>query len=90
MSDLLKLAEEIEALAEITRSQTAARLGIDNSLPDDMLPYWKAGCEGLEVVRTLSDAPVTISSGYRCEALNRREWFQGVCTHRRRAVDLAS
>lgn len=56
---------------EITRSLTADRLGIDNSLPDDMLEYWRAGCDYLEAVRTIVATPITIASGYRCRELNK-------------------
>lgn len=58
-------------LAELTRSPTAARLGIDNTLPPDLLGAAKRTCEGLELVRSLlGDNPIRISSGYRCLALN--------------------
>jgi hypothetical protein len=58
-------------LAELTRSPTAARLGIDNDLPLDLLGAAKRTCAGLELVRSLlGDNPIRISSGYRCLALN--------------------
>ena len=59
-------------LEEITRSETAVRLGIDNSLPPEMLETWRAGCDTLEAIRTIVNAPITISSGYRCPELNKR------------------
>jgi len=59
------------SLAELTRSPTAARLGIDNDLPLDLLGTAKRTCAGLELVRSLlGDNPIRISSGYRCLALN--------------------
>lgn len=59
-------------LAEFTDSQTAARLGIDNTPPADMLPALYRTAQGLEAVRVrLGGAPIIISSGYRCIALNR-------------------
>jgi zinc D-Ala-D-Ala carboxypeptidase len=59
------------SLEELTRSPTAARLGIDNDLPIDLLGSAKRTCEGLELVRSLlGDNPIRISSGYRCLALN--------------------
>jgi len=56
---------------EFTQSQTAAREGIDNSIPPDLLPAAKRTAFGLELVRTLLNSnAVLISSGYRCPALN--------------------
>lgn len=58
-------------LDEFTHSQTAAREGIDNSLPSDLVPTAKATAEGLEMVRNLLNShPILISSGYRCPSLN--------------------
>lgn len=59
-------------LEEMTASQTAARLGIDN-VPTDpvILDNLKKTAEMLEQVRTLlGNRPILISSGYRCLALN--------------------
>ena len=59
-------------LEEMTSSQTAVRSGIDNSAPPEIVERLKVLCEGLEKVRhALGDRPITISSGYRCPALNR-------------------
>ena len=56
---------------EFTASQTAAREGIDNDLPIELLPAAKRTAYGLEMVRTLlGDKPILISSGYRSAALN--------------------
>ena len=59
--------------AEFTRSQTAARHGIDNSLPDNLLndAIWFAETI-LEPIRELVGKAVNITSGYRCEELNRK------------------
>ena len=59
-------------LAEFTVSDTAARKGIDNTPPDGVLPALRKTAQGLEAVRVrLGMAPITITSGYRCLALNR-------------------
>ncbi|MCQ2246424.1 MAG: D-Ala-D-Ala carboxypeptidase family metallohydrolase [Bacteroidaceae bacterium] len=69
-------------LSEFERSETAKRLGIDNSVPKELLPNIKALCEKvLEPLRAeinkspfkgdRGGLPVIISSGYRCPALNR-------------------
>lgn len=58
-------------LDEFTNSQTAAREGIDNSLPDNLLPTAIRTAQGLELVRTLLNShSVLISSGYRSPELN--------------------
>jgi len=58
------------SLAEFTGSDTAARLGIDNSLPDELREAALKTLEMMERIRFHLDAPVIITSGYRCEALN--------------------
>ena len=58
-------------LAEFTASDTAARLGIDNSLPDELREAAKQTLEMMERIRYHIDAPISITSGYRCEALNK-------------------
>ncbi len=57
-------------LAEMERSPTALRLGIDNQAPDDAIKQLTLLCQ--EVLQPLRDhfGPVTVSSGYRCPALN--------------------
>lgn len=56
--------------AEFTDSDTATRHGIDNSLPETLLADAVATCEMLERIRELLDAPVIVTSGYRCPDLN--------------------
>ena len=62
---------------EFTASDTAARRGIDNSLPATMLPQAQRTCEMMERIRArLSrmmgrEVPIVITSGYRCLELNR-------------------
>jgi hypothetical protein len=58
------------SLDEFTISQTAARAGIDNTIPTELLPNIKRVAGALEIVRGVLDVPVLISSGYRCPALN--------------------
>jgi zinc D-Ala-D-Ala carboxypeptidase len=59
-------------LAELTKSQTAARLGIDNT-PDQMIIGNLASlCDSiLEPIRAHFGVPFSPSSSYRSEALNR-------------------
>ena len=57
---------------EFERSSTADRLGIDNRVPEALIPNLRALCvELLEPLRAFAGKPIVISSGYRCPALNR-------------------
>jgi len=58
-------------LEEFTVSQTAARLGIDNTPPPDVIERLKHTALGLEGIRILLGVPILITSGYRCLELNR-------------------
>lgn len=58
-------------LEELTRSDMAARLGIDNTPGPDALANLALVAQRLEEVRTMLGAPLVISSGFRCLALNR-------------------
>jgi zinc D-Ala-D-Ala carboxypeptidase len=61
---------------EFEFSNTAARRGINNRLPDGLLPAAMATLQMMERIRAaLSEAagkpvPIRLSSGYRCQALN--------------------
>jgi hypothetical protein len=58
-------------LAEFVLSPGAARLGIDNDPPAELLPTLKRTALGMETVRIrLGGMPVLISSAYRCLAWN--------------------
>jgi zinc D-Ala-D-Ala carboxypeptidase len=57
-------------LAEMTVSETAARRGIDNDPPPDVVERLKHTALGLEAVRIRLGAPIVVSSGYRSPALN--------------------
>jgi zinc D-Ala-D-Ala carboxypeptidase len=57
-------------LAELTRSATGERLGIDNTPRQEHLDKLTLTAELLERVRTLLGCPVIVTSGYRCMALN--------------------
>ena len=64
-------------LSEFTRSSTAERLGIDNSLDasnpldQDVINNLRNLCEQiLEPLREFAGQPIIISSGYRCPQLN--------------------
>ena len=58
-------------LEELTASQSAARLGLDNTPPPEMVDALKRTAQLLEEVRALLGRPVLVSSGYRAPAVNR-------------------
>jgi zinc D-Ala-D-Ala carboxypeptidase len=58
-------------LQEMTASQTASRMGIDNTPDAETVQCLRELANVLERVRSLlGDLPVLISSGYRCPELN--------------------
>lgn len=58
-------------LEELTHSETAVRLGIDNTPPREVLARLRALARGLERIRRVLRQPMHVNSGYRCEALER-------------------
>lgn len=59
-------------LEEFTFSQTAVRAGIDNSLPPSLMPNLVRLADTMELVRSiLGNRPIRVSSGYRCQELNK-------------------
>ncbi len=58
-------------LAELTASSTAARLGLDNTPPPELLPRLVFVAEMLERIRTTLGAPVIVTSAYRGQAVNK-------------------
>ncbi|MCG2585523.1 D-Ala-D-Ala carboxypeptidase family metallohydrolase [Massilia sp. TS11] len=57
-------------LEELTFSQTATRLGIDNTPGPDVIENLRRIAQLLERVRVLVGGPIVVSSGYRSPALN--------------------
>lgn len=56
---------------EFSRSDTAARRGIDNSIPEEIKANIRSLVEKvLDPLREAWGKPLTVSSGYRCPALN--------------------
>jgi zinc D-Ala-D-Ala carboxypeptidase len=58
------------SLSQLVYSETAEMNGIDNTPPAEIVENLKRLAAGLESVRALLGAPLEISSGYRCPALN--------------------
>ena len=58
------------SLSDLVRSETAEERGIDNTPPPEIVENLRRLAAGLEAVRSLLGGPLSISSGYRCAALN--------------------
>lgn len=65
----MKLSKHF-SLEELTQSDTAVRLGIDNTPSEEVIENLKFLAKELENVRTLLRNPMLINSGFRCYALN--------------------
>lgn len=68
-------------LAEFTASDTAQRHGIDNTPPQQVVEELKRTAILMEQVRTLLNNPITITSGYRCSALNKLVGSRSTSAH---------
>ena len=75
LSSLLRSSQneltEHFSLIEFTRSSTAERLGIDNTPTEDVLQNLEYTAQCLEKIRKAWGKPIVITSGYRCEKLNK-------------------
>lgn len=58
-------------LGELIASQTAARRGLDNTPPPELLNTLAHTAQQLDVVRELLEHPIIVSSGYRSPEVNR-------------------
>lgn len=58
-------------LEELTLSQSASRLSLDNTPPPTVLAKLANTAKQLELVRTLLVQPINISSGYRSPEVNK-------------------
>lgn len=56
---------------EMTASESADRLGIDNTVPQALLPHLCLTAQGMEGVREVLGGPIHVNSGYRSPALNK-------------------
>ena len=60
------------SLREMVKSQTAERLGIDNTPPEEVIPKLTFLCsQVLEPIRERTEKPIIITSGYRCPELSK-------------------
>ena len=66
----MKLTEHF-TLEELTNSPTANRLHIDNFPSDKIISSLMELSELLEKIRNIYNKPIVVTSGYRCEKLNK-------------------
>jgi zinc D-Ala-D-Ala carboxypeptidase len=66
----MKLTEHF-TIEELTASDTAARLGLDNTPAPAIVQNLRALAEKLEEVRSILGHPLIVSSGFRSLAVNR-------------------
>ena len=67
-----EIKSEFFSLAELTRSETAARLKIDNTPNKAIIDNLQYGVDMvLDPLRRLYGQPIRINSGFRCEQLNK-------------------
>lgn len=66
----MQLSEHF-TLAEATVSQTAARMGIDNTPDAAMIASLRQTAQFMEHVRDVLGKPITVTSWYRCPELER-------------------
>ena len=79
----MKLSDNF-SLAEMTKSQTALRKGIDNTPTEAEVAKLKLLCEKvLQPVREHFGRPVTVNSGFRCLKLNRAIGSKDTSQHRK-------
>lgn len=66
------IKSEFFSLEEFTRSSTAKRLKIDNTPSDEVIRNIEYGVQRvLDPLRRILQAPIIITSGYRCAELNK-------------------
>lgn len=58
-------------IEELTKSITAKRKGIDNTPNDETIQTLNKLAEQLQIIRDEYGKPIVISSGFRCEELNK-------------------
>ena len=79
------------SLEELTQSDTAVRLDIDNTPSEEVMDNLKFLAEKLEDVRVLLRNPMLVSSGYRSLILNRHLGSRDTSSHAKGlAVDFIS
>lgn len=78
----MKFSEHF-TLAELTVSQEAARRGLPNEPPAELMPALRRTAEGLDRIRDFLGAPVIVTSGYRSATVNALVGGAGASQHTR-------
>lgn len=80
------------SFAEFERSETAARLGIDNAVPAALRGNVEVLVDRvLDPLREAWGKPIVVTSGYRCPALNKAVGGSGTSHHMRgMAADIST
>lgn len=66
----MRLSEHF-SYEELTASDTAVRLGIDNTPPPEIVPHLTVLAHGLEQIRKVTGHALIVHRGYSCEALEK-------------------
>lgn len=74
---------EYFTLEELTYSSTAKSKGIDNTPKGQDLENLKYTASQMEVVRDVLNSPISISSGFRCDALNKAVGGSSTSAHQK-------
>jgi hypothetical protein len=69
-------------LAEMQTSNTATRLGLNNTIPPELIPNARLVAEKLEVVRAAFGKPVRVHSCYRAPSVNAAVGGSATSAHR--------
>ena len=77
----MKLTEHFTK-AEMERSSTAIRLGLDNICPASLVPNMVAVAVNLEIIRAHFDKPIHVTSCYRSPAVNAAVGGSATSAHR--------
>ena len=59
------------SIKELEHSDKAIKLGIDNSIPNELLSNVNKLINTLDIIREKYGKPITVTSGYRCSKLNK-------------------
>ncbi len=76
----MKLTQHF-TLAELTASNKAIALGLDNTPPQELMPRLIRTAEMLERIRSTLGQPITVTSGYRSSAVNAAVGSKGTSDH---------
>jgi len=77
----MKITEHF-SLSEMERSETATRHGIENHIPDELMPNVRRVADALETIRAHYGAPIHVTSCYRSPEVNKAVGGSQTSAHR--------